>query len=116
MGIDDITIVDPYQVKAAVEPIKSSLTRKGPNVIISRRACALYADRNKRKRGEIIDTNKVDKELCKRPYSCIRSFYCPAISIDDEDRKSFISKELCDRCDVCAKICPYGSIKKREGE
>jgi indolepyruvate ferredoxin oxidoreductase alpha subunit len=116
MGITDITIVDPYQVKAAVGPMREALTRKGPNIIISRRACALYADRNKRKRGEVIDTNKVDKEVCKRPYTCVRSFYCPAISIDDGDRKAFITKELCDRCDVCAKLCPYGSIKKREGE
>ena len=116
MGITDITIVDPYQVKAAVSPMREALTRKGPNIIISRRACALYADRNKRKRGEVIDTNKVDPEVCKRPYSCVRSFYCPAISIDDGDRKAFITKELCDRCDVCAKLCPYGSIKRREGE
>jgi len=116
MGITDITIVDPYQVKAAVSPMREALTRKGPNIIISRRACALYADRNKRRRGEVIDTNKVDKDVCKRPYSCIRSFYCPAISVDDGDRKAFITKELCDRCDVCAKLCPYGSIKRREGE
>ncbi|MBU1915211.1 MAG: indolepyruvate ferredoxin oxidoreductase subunit alpha, partial [Candidatus Thermoplasmatota archaeon] len=61
MGISDITIVDPYQVKAAVEPMKQALSRKGPNVIISRRACALYADRNKRGRGEVIQTSKVDK-------------------------------------------------------
>ena len=115
MGVSDITIVDPYQVKAAVKPVREALTRKGPNVIISRRACALYADRNKRRRGEVIDTNKVDKDVCKRPYTCIREFHCPAISIDDDDRKSYISKELCDRCDVCAKLCPYGSIKKREG-
>ena len=116
MGITDITIVDPYQVKASVAPMKEALARKGPNVIISRRACALYADRNKRRKGEVIGTNKVDKDVCKRPYSCIREFYCPAISIDDADRKAFITKELCDSCDVCAKICPYGSIKKREGE
>ena len=116
MGITDITIVDPYQVKAAVNPMREALTRKGPNIIISRRACALYADRNKRKRGEVIDTNKVDPEVCKRPYSCVKSFYCPAISIDDGDRKAIITKELCDRCDVCAKLCPYGSIKRREGE
>ncbi len=116
MGIEDVTIVDPYQVKAAVGPIKEALSRKGPNVIISRRACALYADRNKRRRGETIGTNKVDKETCKRPYTCIRGFHCPAISIDDEDRKAFITKELCDRCDVCAKLCPFGSIKPREGE
>lgn len=116
MGVSDITIVDPYQVKASVKPIKEALARKGPNVIISRRACALYADRNKRRRGEIIQTNKVDKDVCKKPYTCIRSFHCPAISIDDDDRKAYISKELCDRCDVCAKLCPFGSIKPREGE
>jgi indolepyruvate ferredoxin oxidoreductase alpha subunit len=116
MGIDDITVIDPYQMKAAIAPMKEALARKGPNVIISRRACALYADRNKRKRGEAIGTNKVDKDACKRPYTCIRGFYCPAISIDDEDRKAFITKELCDRCDVCAKLCPFGSIRPREGE
>lgn len=116
MGISDITIVDPYQVKAAVEPMKLALSRKGPNVIISRRACALYSDRNKRRRGEVVQTNKVDKNVCKKPYTCIREFYCPAISIDDEDRKAFITKELCDHCDVCAKLCPFGSIKLREGE
>jgi indolepyruvate ferredoxin oxidoreductase alpha subunit len=116
MGIEDITIVDPYQVKASVEPIKQAILRKGPNVIISRRACALYSDRNKRRRGEKIGTNKVDKEICKKPYTCIRGFYCPALSIDNEDRKAFITKELCDKCDVCAKLCPFGSIKPREGE
>ncbi|HEX9907036.1 MAG TPA: indolepyruvate ferredoxin oxidoreductase subunit alpha [Thermoplasmata archaeon] len=116
MGLTDITIVDPYQVKEAVGPIKEALSRKGPNVIISRRACALYADRNKRRRGEIIQSNKVDKEVCRKPYTCVRRFHCPAISVDDDDRKTVISKELCDRCDVCAKICPFGSIKLREGE
>ncbi len=115
-GITDITIVDPYQVKDAVGPMKEALSRKGPNVIISRRACALYADRNKRKRGETIQSNEVDKDVCRRPYTCVRTFHCPAISIDDDDRKSVISKELCDRCDVCAKLCPFGSIRLREGE
>jgi len=114
-GLEDITIVDPYDVKNAVGPMKDALARKGPNVIISRRACALHADRLKRKRGEKISSNDVSKEACKKPYTCIREFYCPALSIDDDDRKSVISKELCDKCDVCAKLCPFGSIKEREG-
>ena len=114
-GLEDITIVDPYDVKKAVGPMKDALVRKGPNVIISRRACALHADRLKRKRGEKISSNDVSKEACKKPYTCIREFYCPALSIDDDDRKSVISKELCDKCDVCAKLCPFGSIKEREG-
>jgi indolepyruvate ferredoxin oxidoreductase alpha subunit len=116
MGITDLTIVDPYQAKAVVQQIKDALSRKGPNVIISRRACALYADRNRRRRGEAILSNKVNKDVCKKPYACIRNFNCPAISIDDGDRKAIISKELCDRCDVCAKICPFTSIRLREGE
>ena len=116
MGIEDITIVDPYDVKKASAAMKEALSRKGPNVIISRRACALYADRQKRKRGETIGSNRVDKDVCKKPYTCIRQFHCPAISIDDKDRKATITKELCDRCDVCAKVCPFGSIREREGE
>ena len=116
MGLEDITIVDPYDIKNAVGPMKEAFSRKGPNVIISRRACALYADRNKRKRGEKIETNKVDPSVCKKPYTCIRTFYCPALSVRDDDRTAEISKELCDRCDVCARLCPFGSIKRREGE
>ena len=115
-GLEDITIVDPYDVKNAVGPMKDALSRKGPNVIISRRACALYADRNKRRRGEKMESNKVAREACKKPYTCVRNFYCPAISIDDNDRTANISKELCDRCDVCSKLCPFGSIRLREGE
>ena len=115
LGLEDITVVDPYDAKNAVAPIKEALSRKGPNVVIMRRACALHADRLKRRRGERIPSNEVSKEACRKPYTCIRDFYCPAISIDDDDRKAVISKDLCDRCDVCAKLCPFGSIRLREG-
>lgn len=115
-GATDITIVDPYDVKNAIGAMKKAFSRKGPNFIISRRACALHADRQKRKRGEKIGSNKVDRDMCKKPYTCIRQFHCPALSINDDDRKAEISKELCDRCDVCAKLCPFGSIRQREGE
>jgi len=113
-GVSDVTVVDPYDVKGAVGPMKEALSRRGPNVIISRRACALHADRRKRRRGEPIHTNKVDRDVCKRPYTCVRDFYCPAISIDDGDRSASISGELCDGCDVCSKLCPFGSVRKRE--
>jgi indolepyruvate ferredoxin oxidoreductase alpha subunit len=115
LGVEDITIVDPYDIKNAIPSMKEALSRKGPNVIISRRACALYSDRLKRKSGERIGSNEVDNEVCKKPYTCIRDFYCPALSIDDDDRKAVISKELCDQCDVCARLCPFGTIKAREG-
>ena len=115
LGVDDVTIVDPYDVDAAVDGIKGALSRKGPNVVISRRECALHSDRAKRRRGELTVPNEVAVESCKKPYACVRSFHCPAISIDDKDRKARISKDLCDGCGVCARICPFGTISPRDG-
>jgi indolepyruvate ferredoxin oxidoreductase alpha subunit len=115
VGIEDVTIVDPYDVKTATAQMKEALSRKGPNVVISRRECALYSDRNKRRRGEKITPNEVDHSVCKRPYTCIRQFHCPAISIHDDDRAADISRDLCDGCGVCSRICPFGSIRPAEG-
>jgi indolepyruvate ferredoxin oxidoreductase alpha subunit len=115
LGIEDVTIVDPYDVEATIEGMKAAFSRKGPNVIISRRECALHADRNKRRRGEKITPNAVSVESCKKPYACVRSFHCPAISIDDNDRKARISKDLCDGCGVCSVICPFGTISPVDG-
>ncbi|MDH3365912.1 MAG: indolepyruvate ferredoxin oxidoreductase subunit alpha [Thermoplasmata archaeon] len=115
LGIDDLTVVDPYDVKDAAARMKEALSRKGPNVIVSRRACALYSDRNKRRRGEAIVSNAVNEDVCKMPYMCVREFNCPAISIDDERRKARISEELCDGCGVCGRICPFGSIQQKNG-
>jgi indolepyruvate ferredoxin oxidoreductase alpha subunit len=114
MGLTDVTVVDPYDIKEAIPAMKDALGRHGPNVIISRRACALYSDRNKRRRGVEIRPSEVGEDICKRPYTCVRQFNCPAISIDDDSRKARISGELCDGCGVCAKICPFGSIGPKE--
>jgi indolepyruvate ferredoxin oxidoreductase alpha subunit len=114
-GVEDLTVVDPYDIKDATARMKEALSRKGPNVIISRRACALYSDRNKIRRGEPIVHSTVDKDSCKMPYACVREFSCPAIDIDDDDRKTTISEELCDGCGVCGRICPFGSIHQANG-
>jgi len=110
LGVKDITVIDPYDVKNASRILKEALARQGLGVIISRRACALYWDRQKRKKGEPIVPNHVDKAICNRYYACIREFFCPAISIDD-DGKAVIARELCDGCMVCAKLCPVNAIK-----
>jgi indolepyruvate ferredoxin oxidoreductase alpha subunit len=115
MGVEDVTIIDPYDIKEATRQMKEALSRKGPNIIISRRECALHSDRSKRRRGEKIVPRAVDRSICKRPYTCVKQFHCPAISIDDDDRSAKIAPDLCDGCGVCSRICPFGSIKDGEG-
>jgi len=114
MGVKDITVVDSYDVKEAPKKIKEALSRPGFGVVISRRVCALYGDRIKRRKGEKIVPNEVDEETCNRYYACIRDFYCPAISMDGEG-KAAISRENCDGCMVCSKLCPVSAIKSTGG-
>ena len=115
LGVRDLTVVDAYDMKGAPGIIKEALARPGLGVIISRRDCALFGDRNKRRKGIPIIPNAVDRTVCKRIYACVNDFYCPAISVD-EDRQARISRELCDGCNECARSCPITSIKPAGGE
>ena len=115
IGVEFLEIVDSYDVKSNVEVFRKALEYDGLAVIVSRRECALYGDRNKRRRGEKIVPFYVDKQICKRPYVCLRTFYCPAYEIDDEQQPR-ISADICDGCSVCSKLCPIQSIKRVEAE
>jgi indolepyruvate ferredoxin oxidoreductase alpha subunit len=110
IGVKHIVITDSYDVKNNIEKFKNALDFDGPAVVISRRSCALHGDRIKKKDGQAIIPNEVAKESCKKPHTCIRSFHCPAIIFDEDDRASHIQPEICDGCGVCAKICPFGVI------
>lgn len=113
IGVEFVEVVDSYDVKGNVEVFRKALDYDGLAVVISRRECALYGDRNKRRRGEKIVPFYVDKKMCKRPYVCLRTFYCPAYELD-EDKQPLISPELCDGCSVCSQLCPIKSIKRTE--
>jgi indolepyruvate ferredoxin oxidoreductase alpha subunit len=110
IGVEHITIIDSYDVKNNIPKIKEALDFKGPSVIISRHSCALHGDRIKRRTGVAIIQNEVDKDVCKKPHTCIRDFYCPSFVFDTDDRAARIQPEICDGCGVCAKICPFDSI------
>ncbi|MEM4729777.1 MAG: indolepyruvate ferredoxin oxidoreductase subunit alpha [Thermoplasmata archaeon] len=110
IGVRDVTVIDPYDIKNTPGKIKEALARPGLGVIISRRECALYGDRNKRRRGAAITPNEVNGQVCKKIYACVRDFNCPAISLNGEGRAS-ISRELCDGCTMCARLCPIGAIR-----
>jgi indolepyruvate ferredoxin oxidoreductase alpha subunit len=113
IGVEFVEVVDSYDVKNNVEVFRKALDFDGLAVVVSRRECALYGDRIKRRRGEKIVPFYVDKDICKRPYVCLRTFYCPAYELD-EDQQPRISRELCDGCSVCSKLCPLHSVKRVE--
>ncbi len=113
IGVEFVEVVDSYDVKGNVEVFRKALDYDGLAVVVCRRECALYGDRNKRRRGEKIVPFYVDKDVCKRPYVCLRTFYCPAYELD-EDRQPRISPELCDGCSVCSRLCPIQSVKRTE--
>ena len=106
--------------------LEKALEEKGPSIIISRGPCALWNDRNKRRRGEKIQPYYVDQSMCRKCHTCMRDFYCPAITMESTiteftDKKektwngysSYISPELCDGCGVCSIVCPYTNHETR---
>ncbi|MHA2126584.1 MAG: thiamine pyrophosphate-dependent enzyme [Promethearchaeota archaeon] len=120
IGFKNIVINDCFDTKNCIPAFRKALEEVGPSIIISRGPCALWNDRNKRKRGEKIQPFYVDNSICRKCHTCMRDFYCPAISmessitefIDDKEKvwkgcSSHISPELCDGCGVCSIICPY---------
>ncbi|MFX1457498.1 MAG: thiamine pyrophosphate-dependent enzyme [Promethearchaeota archaeon] len=126
IGFNNIVINDCFDAKNCIPVFKKALEEKGPTIIISRGPCALWNDRNKRKRGELIQPFHVDNSICRKCHTCMIDFYCPAISMessiseyrDDKEKlwegySSHISHELCDGCGVCSIICPYTNHEAR---
>jgi indolepyruvate ferredoxin oxidoreductase alpha subunit len=106
LGADSVTVIDPYQTRDCINPIKDAIEADGFNVIISRRECALYGDREKKKRGERIPRSENVKDTCRGIYACVKEFYCPAIIVDESDNKMMIMDNLCDGCLECRQVCP----------
>jgi indolepyruvate ferredoxin oxidoreductase, alpha subunit len=109
VGVEQVLIVDPYERESALPAVKEALGLPGFGVIVFRRECALHADRNRRRRGERIPVSVVSEEKCRNFHTCIRDFFCPAISVDGQGR-AVISPELCDGCLACAKLCANQAI------
>ncbi|MFW9797107.1 MAG: thiamine pyrophosphate-dependent enzyme [Candidatus Thorarchaeota archaeon] len=114
LGADKIVIMDPYETRDCIGTIKDAIESDGFSVIISRRECALYGDREKKKRGEKIVPSENVKDTCRGVYSCVREFYCPAITVDEADAKMVIQTDLCDGCLECREVCPVDAPRQME--
>lgn len=107
VGINRVTVVDPYDLKECERVLKEELCADEPSVIISRRPCVLL---------KYVKPKKplvVNKDKCKSCKKCM-GFGCPAISM--HDGKAEIDKTLCVGCEVCSGLCPFGAIESEVQE
>ena len=107
VGINRVTVVDPYDLKECERVVKEELSIDEPSVIISRRPCVLLKSVKPKK------PLVVNKDKCKGCKKCM-SFGCPAISM--HDGKAEIDKTLCVGCDVCTQLCPFDAIERQVQE
>ncbi len=104
LGIEHVTVADPFDVKAFEAVVKEETARDEVSVIIAQRPCAL------------LKTVKYDglceiSEDCRKCKICMK-LGCPAISVDKESGTVKIDSTQCNGCGLCVGVCPFGAIKK----
>ncbi len=103
VGINDVVVVDPYDLKETYDAIKNARAKNEPSVIISRRPCVLL------KSVKISSPINVDSDKCVGCKKCME-IGCPAISM--VEKKARIDVTLCTGCDVCTQLCKFEAMCK----
>jgi len=103
IGVEHVTVMDPWELKDMRRAVKDALAHPGPAVVIARRACVLLPEEKARERTPYW----VDEEACIQCDYCMESG-CPAlVMVDDYPR---IRDWECIGCDICAQLCPVDAI------
>ncbi len=102
VGINNVFVVDPYNLNECYETIGNALKLNAPAVVISRRPCALL------KTVKHNPPLKVNKDKCKSCKMCMK-IGCPAISM--KDGKAEIDFTQCLGCNVCSQLCKFDAIE-----
>ncbi len=104
VGIDRVTVCDPFDIKKFEEVVKEEVNAEEPSVIIAQRPCALLKTVKYSGRCKITDK-------CKNCKMCMK-LGCPAITL--KDGKVVIDATQCNGCGLCINVCPFGAIEKEE--
>jgi len=122
LGVDSVRVIDPYDIKNTRTVMKEELSKDGPSVVISRRACALL----KRDTADVMKPLKVNHEKCTGCKACL-GLGCPpiswkrfedmvGISIKKKTKKqegiAVIDTSLCNGCTLCQQLCSAGAIEE----
>ena len=122
LGLDNVRVVDPFDMKNTRKVIKEELSREGPSLIISRAPCALLAVKQKLPGRTPL---RIDPDKCTGCKACL-GLGCPPISwkrFEDMDVKiekktkkqegiAFIDSAICNGCTLCQQLCSAGAIEE----
>lgn len=102
VGVKHVRVIDPYNIKETRKTIREEMAREETSVIITNRPCMLVPRDNMDKRMPLY----VDHDKCTGCKACLR-LGCPAITWDEEKKKSNIDRVLCVGCKVCQQTCGF---------
>jgi indolepyruvate ferredoxin oxidoreductase alpha subunit len=103
-----VEVVDPFEVKKAIDIIERALRFDGPAVVVCRRICRVLEQRERKRQREKTIPYRIDLSKCNDCRLCIEALGCPAIILEDNSVALDISQ--CNGCGVCAQICPVDAI------
>ena len=105
LGIDNVRVVDPYDLDECRKVLKEEMSRDAPSVVISRRACVLR-DKAREKVSYLVLA-----EACNDCGLCM-GIACPALVKRGEEIT--ILADTCTGCSVCAQVCKREAIRRSQ--
>ena len=112
-GVKSVRTGDPYQLEDFIGLVKAAIDdcqQGGPAVVIAKHPCLL--DRRQTQPLHPIKAIEIS-DTCDGCGFCVKHFECPALVMQQEDEKEFVSVDpvLCTGCGVCVAVCPKNSIQ-----
>jgi len=108
IGVNDVQVVNAFDVKAVRQAIKSALDHDELSVVIVRGNCAV---KNKKRSNP----RQVDTDKCNNCDVCLM-IGCPAIQKKDGKLHIDINACMGDECGICSQICPKRAIVPVSGK
>lgn len=102
LGVEDVSVIDPYDVRAVRVALKEATASPELSVLVFRRPCVLL-ERHAEPAFEVT----ADCTACG---ACI-TIGCPALAKDEKTGRASIDASMCIGCGQCAQYCARGAVK-----